>query len=923
MSGAPPLADWPDAIRRARAEAPFLCRGLDRLPDLAAMLEMGRIDEALAFARYAGQDHEDTAIALRRERLALAITLAIGDLAGALPLARVMAELSAFADRALDAAITAAMLRRVPDAVPRGFSGIALGKHGAGELNYSSDIDPILLYDPEALPRRARDDPAEAAQRIARGVVDLLSRVTDEGYVFRVDLRLRPAAEITPLALPFEAAITHYESSALAWERAAFIRARPAAGDIAAGQSFLDAIRPFIWRRSLDFGAIAEIGRLTARIRDHYSGGQHVGPGYDLKRGRGGIREVEFFAQTHQLIHGGRNPSLRQRGTRAALDALAGAGIIAADDAAVLGISYDRLRTLEHRLQMISDQQTHSLPTDPAALGAAARLDGLASGAALVDELAAISDTVGRRFDGLIAAYAPSGAVPVAARPLELELAALGFADPAALAARVEAWENGQFRALRSAEARGAFLQMRSALLGALAAAPDPERALLRWEGLLAGLPSAINVFRLLEARPWLLAVVMRVLAHAPTLADELARRSDLLDILIDRSAFDLPGSAESLAEEFRRGEPGDDYQCLLDAVRRKVGEWRFALGVQLIEGQSGGTWHDPLEVAAALSRVAEAAILTLACAAEAEFAATHGRVPGSALVVLGLGRLGGAAMTHASDLDLVFLFSGDHTGESSGGRALGSTLYFNRLGQRAIAALSAPTAAGALYEVDVRLRPSGAQGPLAVSLESFARYQREDAWTWEHMALCRARPLFGSPDDRAALAAIIADTLRAPRDPVKLRGDVLAMRAEMALHKPPSGPLDVKLARGGLVDLEFLVHYLQLREGPKMANNSLLEPDLGLALDKLAAAKLLPPALRPDLQTDLRTAHDLLARLLVVVRLVAPDGCFPPEASRAIVARACGLADWPALLAAVLCARRAVAASWNTLLNQKLEIEE
>ena len=916
MSGALPMADWPHAIRRARAEAPFLCRTLDRLPELAGLLEMGRIEDALAAARQAGATSEDTGVALRRERLALALTLAIGDLAGALPLARIMAELSAFADRALDSAITAAIRRRVPGARPQGFTGIALGKHGAGELNYSSDIDPILLYDPETLPRRDRDDPAEAAQRIARGVVELLGAVTTEGYVFRVDLRLRPAAEVTPLALSFVAAITHYESSALAWERAAFIRARAAAGDIAAGQSFLDAIRPFVWRRSLDFGAIAEIGRLTTRIRDHYAGGQAVGPGYDLKRGRGGIREVEFFAQTHQLIHGGRNTALRQRGTRAALDALAGAGIIAADDARVLGGSYDRLRTLEHRLQMVGDQQTHSLPTDPALLDAAARLDGLANGAALVGELAAISNTVGRRFDALIAAYAPTGAVPVAARPLELELAALGFADPAALAVRIEAWDNGQYRALRSAEARGAFARLRTTLLAALAAAPDPDRALLRWEGLLAGLPSAINVFRLLEARPGLLAVVMRILAHAPTLADELARRSDLLDTLIDRSAFDLPGSAESLAADFRCGEPGDDYQCLLDAVRRKVGEWRFALGVQLIEGQMTGSWRDPLDVAAALSRVAEAAILALASAAEAEFARAHGRVPGSELVILGLGRLGGAALTHASDLDLVFLFSGDHMGESGGARALGSTLYFNRLAQRGIAALSVPTAAGALYEVDVRLRPSGAQGPLAVSLDSFARYQQEDAWTWEHMALCRARPLFGSAQDRAALSAIITAVLRRPRGSTKLRDDVLAMRAEMALHKPPSGPLDVKLARGGLVDLEFLVHYLQLREGTlQPGEGSALDPDLAQALAVLGAAGLLPP--------ELRAAHDLLARLLVVVRLVAPDGRFPPEASRAIVAAACGLADWPALLAAVRSARQAIAASWNTVLNQELEIEE
>ncbi|WP_295528548.1 bifunctional [glutamine synthetase] adenylyltransferase/[glutamine synthetase]-adenylyl-L-tyrosine phosphorylase [Novosphingobium sp. Chol11] len=902
------MADWSAAIARAQAHAPFLARALERQPALAAMLAAGEIEQALAAAKRAGIGAADEGTALRRERLALALALAIGDLAGALPLARVMSELSSFADDALHRAITAAIRRRVPSfepgAEPTGFSGIALGKHGAGELNYSSDIDPILLYDPETLARRPRDDPGEAAQRIARGVVELLGAVTEEGYVFRVDLRLRPASEITPLAISFDAAISHYESSALAWERAAFIRARAVAGDQAAGRRFLSAIRPFVWRRSLDFGAIAEIGRLTTRIREHYHGGQIVGPGYDLKRGRGGIREIEFFAQTHQLIHGGRNPALRLRGTRAALDALAGAGIINAADAVILGESYDRLRTIEHRLQMVADQQTHRLPGDARALDAVARLDGLSGGGALVGELAQISETVGRRFDALIEAYAPTGAVAVEAKPLAGELAALGFADHAALALRIESWENGQLRALRSAEARAAFARMRGQLLAALARAPNPERALLRWEQLLAGLPSAINVFRLLEARPGLLALVMRVLAHAPALADELARRSDLMDILIDRSAFDLPGTVNEIAASLGRCEPGDDYQCMLDAVRRKVGELRFALGVQLIEGQ-----HDPLDVAAALSRVAEAAIEVLADATIAEFERVHGQVPGSHLIILGLGRLGGSALTHASDLDLIFLFSGDHALESDGPRPLGGTMYFNRLAQRVIAALSVPTAAGALFEVDVRLRPSGAQGPIAVSLDSFARYQREDAWTWEHMTLCRARPLFGSEPDRAALAAIIASVLRTPRDPAKLSGDALAMRAEMAQHKPAKGPLDVKLARGGLVDLEFMVHTLQLR------TRSAFDPDLGRAIAALVATGLLTP--------DMRDAHDLLARLLVAVRLVAPDSLFPPVASRGIVADLCGLPSWDALLIAIYETRRAIAANWAIVFEEVLEVIE
>ncbi|MBO0750167.1 MAG: glutamine-synthetase adenylyltransferase, partial [Porphyrobacter sp.] len=392
-------ADWTGALERARAHAPFLALGLDRQPELEAMLADGRGEEALGYARAPGGE---VGAALRRERWAIAIALAIGDLAGAFPLARVMHELSDFADRALAAAIGEAIRRRVPDAEAAGFTALALGKHGARELNYSSDIDPILLYDPARLPRRERDDAAEAAQRYARSILALLIEQTAEGYVFRVDLRLRPASEVSPLAISFDAALTHYESSAIAWERAAFIRARAAAGDTAAGEAFLASIAPFVWRRSLDFTALEEIRRLTARIRDHHKGPREPGPGFDLKRGRGGIREIEFFAQAQQLIHGGRHPSLQVRGTRPALEALAEAGIVAPEDAVMLGESYDRLRTIEHRLQMIDDRQTHALPRSEAAIDNVAQLDGLADGAALIEELRALTAGVAARYDTLL-----------------------------------------------------------------------------------------------------------------------------------------------------------------------------------------------------------------------------------------------------------------------------------------------------------------------------------------------------------------------------------------------------------------------------------------------------------------------------------------------------------------------------------------
>ncbi|MBD8620286.1 bifunctional [glutamine synthetase] adenylyltransferase/[glutamine synthetase]-adenylyl-L-tyrosine phosphorylase [Sphingomonas sp. CFBP 13728] len=865
---------------------------LDREPVLAESLAAGRLDLAASSAT----PDMPTAKRLRIERRAMALNVAIGDLAGVLDLTAVTGALSGFADRALDTAIRAAIEERTPGAEPVGFVGIALGKQGSRELNYSSDIDPILLFDPATLPRRPREEPEEAAIRIGKRVVELLQARDGDGYVLRVDLRLRPSPEITPIVLPVEAAIGYYEAQALPWERAAFIRARAAAGDIALGQRFLAAIRPFVWRRALDFGAIGEIRGISARIRDHHSQGQAFGPGYDLKRGRGGIREAEFFAQIHQLIHGGRDPALRVPATRDALARLAQAGWIGDDESRALIDGYTLLRTIEHRVQMIDDRQTHALPTGDA-LDRVAKLHGLEDAGALLALLAPRVAATGRIYDALDDNTRP--AFSHDAVTLEADLAAAGFDEPDHARQRIEAWRGGAYPALRSPAAREALEAVLPTLVPALATAPVPQAALLRLDALLERLPSAINIFRLLEARPGLATLLAAILSHAPTLADDLGRRPDLLDGLIDATAFEPVGDIAALETAMRAGDAGGDYQARLDHVRRVVGELRFALGAQVIAGAS-----DPLDVAAGYARVAEAAIGVLASAAIEEFVKTHGRVPDSELVILALGRMGGAMLTHASDLDLIYLFTGDFAEESDGAKPLGATLYYNRLAQRVTAALSVATAAGPLYQIDTRLRPSGGQGPLVVTLDSFARYQREDAWTWEHMALTRARPVFGSDDARGAVAGIVRDVLEGDRPDRDIIAEARTMRTDMAAHKPPKGPLDAKLLPGGLVDLEFAIHVVQL------VNRAGFAPNLGTAIDSLIGLQLVPPTIR--------AAHDVLTRLLVTLRLVAPDATPPGHASEELIARAIGVADWSAVVATLESTLQEVRRFWMQVTGEQ-----
>jgi len=880
-----------DALRRARDHSPFLREAI-----------LARDDVAQAFVAHGAAAAADIALAsegetidsrLRRQRHALALAVALGDLSGEFPLERLTGLLSDFADNALDEAVRTAIVERTPDAEAQGFAVVAMGKLGSHELNYSSDVDLLLLFDPAALPRRPRDDVGEAAVRIGRRVIEIMQKRTEDGYVQRVDLRLRPSPEVTPIVLPVNAAISHYESSAAPWERAAFIRARAAAGDTAVGQRFLDAIQPFVWRRSLDFGVIEDMHQISARIRDHFAQGAIIGPGYDLKRGRGGIREVEFFVQIQQMIHGARDPTVRDAATLDAIHALLNASALEDKAARELADAYRLLRTIEHRVQMVDDAQTHLLPLESEALDNVARLSGMTDGDALLDELRPHVRSVGAIFDGL----APDLSARLSSDPdlLDEELKSLGFADSELAARHVLGWRSGKARSLRSPAARQAFEAMLPALLRAIATGADPNHALNRLGDIVERLSSGVNFFRLLEARPALARLLAKVLAHAPVLADQLARRPELFEGLFDASAFEMPPEATEFAEILSAAMRGQPYDVALDRARRLVNERRFALGVQLIDRR-----RDPLEVTEGYARVAEGAFDALGRAAVDEFEKLHGRFPEGELVVLGLGRLGGHSLTHASDLDLIYLHTAPPDARSDGPKSLGPNDYFNRLASRVTAAMSVPTAAGPLYDIDTRLRPQGSKGMLVVPLDGFERYQRDEAWTWEHMALCRARPIFGSDSARERASGIIDEILRMNRDPAKVIADAVKMRSDMERHKPAQSSLDVKLGPGGLIDLEFSVHVLQLTR--HVGLNTRLE----VALEELASNNLASVNVVESLK--------LLSRMLVMMRLVAPGDVKPTRETWQLVAEACGAVSWDELLAEHDAARQRIATLWDSI---------
>ena len=754
---------------------------------------------------------------LRVARRRVAIVTAFADIAGVWPLAQITGALSAFADVAVEAAVGTLIAEAVQSgalspeaAADHGLAVLAVGKLGAQDLNYSSDIDIIVLWDQEK--SRGITDPDALFVRLTRRLVTVLEKRTVDGYVFRTDLRLRPDPSSSPMAVSMIAAETYYESVGQNWERAALIKARPIAGDVAGGQGFLNRIAPFIWRKHLDYAAIDDIHSIKRQIHTHKGHATIAVAGHNVKLGAGGIREIEFFAQTQQLIAGGRDPRLRVPGTCDAIRALAHTGRLDPEAAVEMTSAYDFLRTLEHRIQMVADEQTHDIPKDAQAM---ARVSGFlgyqdiaAFEAAVIAHLTIVSGHYAKLFEQAKPLTSTGNLVFTGTEtdPGTLEtLDGLGFSDGPRAVAVVQGWHHGHYRATQSARARGLLTDLVPGLLDAFGRTSDPDAALLKFDEFLGGLAAGVQVFSLLLAHPELLELIAEVMGSAPALAARLSRDPGLFDAVLE---VDPSGSSNDFAGELNAVlERAKDFQDVLDESRRWTNAAKFRIGIQIMRGglQAG-------DAGRRLSALADAVMGAVLPRVQQEFAVRHGTIPGSRFAVVAMGKLGAREMTAGSDLDLVFLYDcPDGVDASDGTAPLNSSAYFARLGQRYISALGASTGEGRLYEVDMRLRPSGTSGPIASSLESWVPYQREKAWTFEHMALTRARVVAGPSDFAKEIEGHIQSILSAPRDPAALVRDVAEMRAKIEAGHASVNPWRVKYVRGGLIDVEFIVQYLTL----------------------------------------------------------------------------------------------------------------
>ena len=786
------------------------------------------LDPVRESANAAPLDQPTTMAIVRTAKRHAALVIAIADISNAWSLEKITSAISDTAELTLGFTMAhclsaLARLRKYDLPNPEnplkdsGIFAIGMGKLGAGELNYSSDIDLIFLYDQDVVTYVDPDRIHQDLVRMVRDIARIMEERTGDGYVFRTDLRLRPDPSSTPPILSMLAAETYYETVGQNWERAAMIKARIVGGDQESGNAFLEILRPFVWRKHLDFLAIQDIHSIKRQINAHKGGSKINIPGHNIKLGRGGIREIEFFAQTQQLIWGGREVSLRCKATCETLRELTKFGQVSENVRDEMLSAYAFLRTVEHRLQMIDDQQTQTLPESDEGLHALATFLGYADRAGFVADLLLhlrnVENNYAELFEDDVPLAGATGNLVFTGTeddPETLEnLRQMGFENAENVSVTVRGWHHGRYRATRSRRAREILTELMPTLLGALAKTTNPGMAFRAFDDFLKGLPAGVQVFSLFTAHPELLELLAQIAGTAPRMAKYIGRNAAVLDyVLMSGFHEELPDAQDMIVELDARLSREDMVEDWLDCARRWANDQKFQIDVQTIQNR-----HTPHAAGRALADVADVAIRSLFPRIADDFATKHGQFEDGGLAVFALGKHGGQELSPGSDLDMVFIYDvPEDAEESDGDKPLSPGHYYIRLSQRYINALSAPTAEGILFETDLRLRPSGSKGPLATHFKSFDTYQNNDAWTWEHMALTRLRPVYGPENLCKKVVATTNAVLCKKRDPDRLVREVFDMRNRMDAGKGDNHPWAIKMRRGGLVDLEFIAQYLQLR---------------------------------------------------------------------------------------------------------------
>ena len=816
-------------LASAMTLAPYLDQLYRKNIALLANLANGDVETihtAMTQAKEAFQDrlnkttnHDQAMIAIRLFRQQINTAVTLSDLLDLAPVSEQMCWLSEAADDASSALIAwleqqARTSKRLNDQAR--WCVLAMGKLGSGELNFSSDIDLIILYD---CPTNDQDS-GRVFVDLTRQFTNIMTKPTADGIGWRVDLRLRPNPSVTPVAIRTDNAISYYESLARTWERVAFIRARHIAGDAQLAREFLSEIEPFIWRRYLDYTVIDDMRMMLQR---------EPKPddllGFNVKKGQGGIRSIEFAVHVQQLIAGGREERLRNRSTVIALEALAEQQWIPKDEAKILITSYFALRQLEHRIQMMHDAHSHQLPRQEEKLTELARFCGHADNAsfraALHDLSAKVSANtkgVSEKLGGIPYEHADGQKLTLAllldqdddSNAVTMALSDLGFTDVNSIIPICRNWMAGQIPATQSDRARDILGRILPELLIQISTADNPDQAFHAFVRLVENLPIGVQFFSLLEGNPNIAKVIATVLVASPRMADSLSNHTELVDDLLYEEFWhpintDLTRMTSELSAAMMTAK---SHEASLDALRVRLRHWRFRVHVHMVTSVI-----EPSEAGKFLSLIAEAAISAALPIARNRIEARFGQLKDGALIIMAMGRLGAMEMTSSSDLDLVFIHHTPEGAMTEGDKPIPGSLYFTRIGQEIINILTAPTSEGHAYEVDMRLRPSGKSGPVTITFDRFASYQMDNAWTWEHMALIRARIISGFQHDDLAkqIENCLARVMKIKRSKSRVIADAKDMRQRIAKHHQPRSGHDLRLISGGLIDLDFFAQMMQL----------------------------------------------------------------------------------------------------------------